>query len=93
MASGLVPPGFPAPGFAVTRRSAGRSRLQAAGRTREGRCQTAGPQFSDAERLARAPTAVERRSRRVDMPGVVRILSLLLVSLLLGTARGLRVSP
>ncbi|XP_054451338.1 beta-galactosidase [Pteronotus mesoamericanus] len=33
---------------------------------------------------------MERKGWRVDMPGVVRILSLLLVSLLLGTARGLR---
>lgn len=36
---------------------------------------------------------MEQRGWRADLPGVVRILSLLLVSLLLGTARGLRVSP
>uniref|UniRef100_K9J2B7 Beta-galactosidase n=1 Tax=Desmodus rotundus TaxID=9430 RepID=K9J2B7_DESRO len=33
---------------------------------------------------------MEQRGWRADLPGVVRILSLLLVSLLLGTARGLR---
>ncbi|XP_045713335.1 beta-galactosidase [Phyllostomus hastatus] len=59
-------------------------------RTREGRCQVAGPQSSDAERLARAPTAMEQRGWRADLPGVIRILSLLLVFLPPGPVHGLR---
>lgn len=93
MASGLVLRRFPRPRVSCrgAEHGAERARGQRAGP--EGRGQAAGPQSSDAERLAPAPTVAEPRSWRVDMLGVDRILSLLLVSLLPGTARSFRVSP
>lgn len=93
MASRHVLLGSPPPGLLPRGGARGGAGSRAADRTGERRCQAAGPQCSDAERLAPAPTAVEPRGWRMDMPGVVRILSLLLVLLLPGTASALRVSP
>ena len=56
-----------------------------------GRDQAPGPRSSDTERLPWL--TAEPGGPTVDMPGVVRLLALLLVPLLLGSARGLHVSP
>lgn len=61
MAPKLLLP-FSVPGSAGAGRSAGRSRPRGCCRTGEGRCQAAGPQSREAERLARAPTAEQPRS-------------------------------
>lgn len=62
-----------------------------AGRSRRGAGPGPGPRSSDADRLP--GLTAEPRGPRVDMPGVVRLLALLLVPLLLGSAHGLHVSP